>query len=42
MTSAIITSQKILKSTQYKDSNNTKGKDGKTEKTGKQFPHRKN
>jgi hypothetical protein len=31
-TSAIITSQKILNCTQYRDSNNTKGNDGKTEK----------
>jgi hypothetical protein len=30
-----ITSQKILNYTQYRDNNNTKGNDGKTEKTGK-------
>jgi hypothetical protein len=33
--SAIITSQKILNCTQYRDNNNTKGNDGKTGKTGK-------
>jgi chromosome segregation ATPase len=35
ITSAIITSQKILNCTQYRDNNNTKGNDEKTEKTGK-------
>jgi hypothetical protein len=35
ITSAIITSQKILNCTQYRDNNNIKGNDGKTEKTGK-------
>jgi hypothetical protein len=35
ITSAIITSQKILNCTQYRDKNNTKGNDGKTEKTQK-------
>jgi hypothetical protein len=35
ITSAIITSQKILNLTQYRDNNNTKGNDRKTEKTGK-------
>jgi hypothetical protein len=35
ITTAIITSQKILNCTQYRDNNNTKGNDGKTEKTGK-------
>jgi hypothetical protein len=30
-----ITSQKILNCTQYRDNNNTKGNDGKTEKAGK-------
>jgi hypothetical protein len=35
ITSAIIIRQKILNCTQYRDKNNTKGNDGKTEKTGK-------
>jgi hypothetical protein len=35
ITSAIIIRQKILNSTQYRDNKNTKGNDGKTEKTGK-------
>jgi hypothetical protein len=35
ITGAIIISQKILNCTQYKDNNNTKGNNGKTEKTGK-------
>jgi hypothetical protein len=35
ITSAIIISQKILNCTQYRDSNNTKDNDRKTEKTGK-------
>jgi hypothetical protein len=34
-TSTIITSQKILNCTQYRDNNNNKGNDRKTEKTGK-------
>jgi hypothetical protein len=33
ITSAIITSQKILNCTHYRDNNNTKGNDRKTEKT---------
>jgi hypothetical protein len=42
ITSAIITSQKILNCTQYRDNNNTKGNDGKTENTGKPAsPHKK-
>jgi hypothetical protein len=41
ITIVIITSQKILNCTQYKDSSNTKGNDGKTEKQGNQFPHSK-
>jgi hypothetical protein len=32
ITIVIITSQKILNYTQYRDSNNNKGNDGKTEK----------
>jgi hypothetical protein len=35
ITSAIITSQKILNCTQYRDNNNTKDNDEKTEKTEK-------
>jgi hypothetical protein len=35
ITIVIITSQKILNHTQYRDSNNTKDKEGKTEKTVK-------
>jgi hypothetical protein len=35
ITIVIITSLKILKCTQYMDSNNAKDNDGKTEKTGK-------
>jgi hypothetical protein len=35
ITIVIITNEKILNCTQYRDSNNTKGNDGKTEKTGK-------
>jgi hypothetical protein len=35
ITTAIITSQKILNCTQYRDNHNVKGNDGKTEKTGK-------
>jgi hypothetical protein len=35
ITSAIIIRQKILNCTQYRDNNNTKSNDGKTEKTGK-------
>jgi hypothetical protein len=35
ITITILTSQKILNSTQYRDNNNTKGNDRKTEKTGK-------
>jgi hypothetical protein len=35
ITSAIITSHNILNCTQYRDSNNTKCNDGKTETTGK-------
>jgi hypothetical protein len=35
ITSVIIIRQKILNCTQYRDNNNTKGNDGKTEKTGK-------
>jgi hypothetical protein len=31
----------ILNCTQYRDNNNTKGNDGKTEKKGNQFPHSK-
>jgi hypothetical protein len=42
ITSAIIASQKILNCTQYRDNNNTKGNDGKTEKSGNQLPHSKN
>jgi molecular chaperone DnaK (HSP70) len=43
ITSAIITSQEILHCTQYRGSNNTKGNDGKTEKTGKPaYPQQKN
>jgi hypothetical protein len=41
ITSAIITRQKILNCTQYRDNNNTKGNDGKKEKTGKPVPHSK-
>jgi hypothetical protein len=41
ITIVIITSWKILNYTQYKDNNNTKGKDGKTEKTGKPVAHSK-
>jgi hypothetical protein len=40
-TSAITTSQKILNCTQYRDNNNTKGNDRKTEKTGKLASHSK-
>jgi hypothetical protein len=35
ITSAPITTQKILNCTQYRDNNTTKGNDRKTEKTGK-------
>jgi hypothetical protein len=35
ITIVIIISQKILNCTQYRDNNNTKGNDRKTEKTGK-------
>jgi hypothetical protein len=35
ITIVIITRQKILNCTQYRDNNNTKGNDGKTEKRGK-------
>jgi hypothetical protein len=35
ITGAIITRKKKLNCTQYRDNNNTKGNDGKTEKTGK-------
>jgi hypothetical protein len=41
ITSATITSQKILNCIQYRDNNNTKGNDGKTEKTGKPVFHNK-
>jgi hypothetical protein len=42
ITSAIITSKKILNCTQYRDNNNTKGNERKTEKTGKPvFPQQK-
>jgi hypothetical protein len=41
ITIVIIISQKILHCTQYRDNNNTKGNDGKTEKTGKPVPHSK-
>jgi hypothetical protein len=41
ITSAIITSQKILNCTQYRHNNNIKGNDEKTEKQGNQFPHSK-
>jgi hypothetical protein len=42
ITSANITSQKIPNRTQYRDNNNTKGNDGKTEKTGKPvYPQQK-
>jgi hypothetical protein len=41
ITSGIIIRQKILNCTQYRDNNNTKGNDMKTEKTGKPFPHGK-
>jgi hypothetical protein len=42
ITIVIITSWKILNCTQYRDNNNTKGNDRKTEKQGSQFPHSKN
>jgi hypothetical protein len=35
ITIVIITRYKILNCTQYRENNNTKGNDGKTEKTGK-------
>jgi hypothetical protein len=35
ITIVIITRQKILNCTQYRENNNTKGNDGKTGKTGK-------
>jgi hypothetical protein len=35
ITIVVIISQKILNCTQYRNSNNTKGNDGKTEKAGK-------
>jgi hypothetical protein len=43
MTTAIITRQKILNCTKYRDNNNTKGNDGKTEKNREtSFPTAKN
>jgi hypothetical protein len=42
ITSATITSLKVLNCTQYRENNNTKGNDGKTEKQGNNFTHRKN
>jgi hypothetical protein len=39
ITSAVIISQKILNCTQYRDNNNTKGNDEKTEKKGNQFQY---
>jgi hypothetical protein len=43
ITSAIIIRKKILNCTQYRDNNNTKGNDGKTEKNREtSFPKAKN
>jgi hypothetical protein len=41
ITTAIITSQKILNCTQYRDNNNIKDYDRKTQKIGNQIPHSK-
>jgi hypothetical protein len=38
----LLQARKILNCTQYRDSNNTKDSDGKTEKQGNQLPHSKN
>jgi hypothetical protein len=38
ITNVIITTQKTQNCTQYRDSNNSKGNDGKTEKRGKPLP----
>jgi hypothetical protein len=41
ITIVIITNWKTLNCTHYRDSNNTKGNDGKTKKQRNQFPHSK-